>query len=373
MNGSDQPPSSDELIRQARESAAKASNDIDETPPEHQATDLEYIEQQPKPEESFNVRRRPRARNTTIPPVPIEQNPASRSTSKPAAVVVGIAALALMAGIAAVAVTSQNSQVGTDVDNVLSSTTTVRQLSVADAAVYFEDFAAEDGMKLVGSAKWEDGAVSLTRKQEGLTQSGAAWYPQRLDIENGFEALFAFRIDHVSWYTIGDGFAFVIQNTAHNVSGDAAAGNGYETIPNSVAIEFDTVSHDYKRDPRPPLPAVAQDAPMALANHVSIHTAGTDPNESDRSKSIGWAGLPILLADRLQHVALIRYSGNELSVFVDNDPAPAVNVSIDLASTLNLTDGTAFVGFTAGTEPGYYSDHRILAWAFNSPCLLDDC
>lgn len=246
--------------------------------------------------------------------------------------------------------------------------------SEAAPSVFFEDFSSREGMTLVGSTVFVDDALSLTRKVEGSWQSGAAWYPERLSVADGFEAAFAFQIDHVSWFTIGHGFAFVIQNASADELGDGegSGGPGYRTIRSSVAIEFDTVYQDYLGDPRTLLPPTAEDPPSLLANHIAVHTNGSGVNTTHSRHSVAFSGLPILLADRQVHVALVRYQDGQLAVFIDDFPNPVLSTTIDL-STLGLTNSAAFVGFTAGTDPGFYSDHRILGWAFNSPCLTDDC
>jgi len=48
---------------------------------------------------------------------------------------------------------------------------------------------------------------------------------------------------------------------------------------------------------------------------------------------------------------------------MDDLVTPALEVSVDLANTLGLNRGEAFVGFTAGTGAGY-ENHDILNWTF---------
>ncbi len=235
----------------------------------------------------------------------------------------------------------------------------------------FDGFDSTSGLIFVGTAKVSNSAVSLTRKEPGNT-AGAVWSPDRVAVGQGFETLFVFQIDHVSWFTIGDGFAFVIQNAGGQTVGGVASGNGYKGIPDSLAVEFDAVNHDYEGDPLTGVPDAS--APDPLANHVAIHTMGSEPNTAHARAKLAHAGLdPVLLYDRQDHVALIRYVPGTLSVFVDDFDDPVLVAAVDLEAVLDLSGGNAFVGFTASTEGGFYSDHLIHRWWYGSPCLFAGC
>jgi hypothetical protein len=241
---------------------------------------------------------------------------------------------------------------------------------VQDPSILHESFVSADGITFAGTARLSNGAASLTRKSDA-TQAGAMWSDERQPVADGFETMFVFEIDHVSWWSIGDGFAFVIQDSGATAVGRAGFGLGYADISNSLAIEFDTTYQDYLGDPRIALPA--SDSPGFLSNHVAVHTMGTEPNTSAARARLGYAGLdPVRLYDRQFHVGLIRYEPGELSIFVDDLDTPALVVETDLGSELSLSDGSAFVGFTAGTQ-GTMADHKIHSWAFESPCLLEGC
>lgn len=234
----------------------------------------------------------------------------------------------------------------------------------------FEGFDALSDVSLVGTAKLSDGSVSLTRQEPGNT-AGALWSATPVEVADGFESAFVFEIDHISWFSIGDGFAFVIQNAGGGVVGDVASGNGFKRIPKSLAIEFDTVNHDYEGDPVTVMPDAG--APALLANHVAIHTMGSEPNTSHARSKVAHAALdPVRLYDRRAHIALIRYVPGTLSIFVDNLQDPVLVATVDLDGVLNPNSGTAYVGFTASTE-GLYADHLIHAWTYGSPCLSEGC
>jgi hypothetical protein len=234
------------------------------------------------------------------------------------------------------------------------------------SAVFFDGFADAEGLSLIGSATHLGDIVELTSKAP-RTQAGAMWFSEPQPVAAGFETAFTFQIDHVSTYTIGDGFAFVIQRQGATARGEGASGNGYDGIAPSLAIEFDTVRHDYMNDPWVRIPA---GAPSRLSDHVAIHSGGRTPTRAHAEDQIAWTGLDdIDLYDRRVHLALIRYEPGTLEVFVDDLNTPVLTAPLHLDRLLAMDDDDAYVGFTAGTETGYYAGHRIVSWELNSPCL----
>ena len=226
--------------------------------------------------------------------------------------------------------------------------------------ISFPGFTSADGLNLVGSAHQENERLALTTFTYRETpQRGAAWFAQPVPVQDGFVTAFVFQLEMYSWFTVGDGFAFVIQNQGPSALGE---GIGYNGIANSVAIEFDTLRQSWLGDPLSGLP----NAPDLLANHVSVHTRGTDSNDSHERASLGLADVnPIQLSDRAAHVALIKYVPGEMTIFIDDFHAPVLTISIDLAETLELDGGNAYVGFTASTGPRF-TGHKILRWDFAS-------
>ncbi|MDX1748484.1 MAG: L-type lectin-domain containing protein, partial [Halobacteriales archaeon] len=220
-----------------------------------------------------------------------------------------------------------------------------------------------DGLSLVGRARDADGAVSLTRKSPG-SMAGAVWTSEEVPVTEGFEVQFVFEIDHISWFTIGDGMAFVIQDVGPDAIGGGASGNGYSGIGASVAVEFDTVVHTYEGEGKGVMPEA--DTPVPLTNHVAVHTMGSGANSAGSRARVDFVGLQdVRLYDRMRHLALVRYEPGALSVFVDDMELPVLEVEVDLADVLGRGDPTAWIGFTAGTEPGFYSDFLIHGWTFD--------
>jgi len=232
-------------------------------------------------------------------------------------------------------------------------------------------------VRAVGSTQHRNEVLSLTTLAPTSgpdAQAGAAWWTPRVEVAHGFQTAFVFQLEMWSWFTIGDGFAFVIQNADPAAVGEAGSGIGYKGMSNSIAVEFDTLRHSYEGDPK----AYVAGAPELLANHVSVHTGGTAGNTTYITSSVGWADLEeVTLADRAPHVVYIEYVPGRLSVFVDEFETPVLTVDVDLAETLSLDAGSAYVGFTAATEPNFYAAHKIHAWKFASvpappvPSLID--
>jgi hypothetical protein len=87
-------------------------------------------------------------------------------------------------------------------------------------------------------------------------ESGAAWYPRKQNVREGFDVTITFRISQPSFRCNilddvntfcksrgADGFAFVIQNESPVALGLAGRGLGYEGIYNAFAVELDTYSN----------------------------------------------------------------------------------------------------------------------------------
>ena len=246
-----------------------------------------------------------------------------------------------------------------------------------DAEISYSPF-RDDGLRLVGSAARQSDHLVLTRFaehrergvpfQQEAPQRGTAWFGDKVDVTSGFRTAFLFQIEHYSWFTIGDGIAFVIQGEGPDELG---RGMGYNGIRNSLAVEFDTVTEVWLQDP----PNRVPEAPDLLGNHVAVHTRGTEPNDLHNDASLGSAQLdPVLLSDRAAHVALIVYEPGDLKIYVDDLTTPVLTVDVDLAAILDLDDGRAYVGFGASSGPHSYlgattytiSGHEIQGWVFSS-------
>jgi len=190
-------------------------------------------------------------------------------------------------------------------------------------------------------------------------QRGAVWLAGKQPIAGGFQTTFQFQISRIGGIVEqspfglqagGDGFAFVIQNYSLPVVGPFAGFLGYHGIPNSLAVEFDTWWNGEPGffDPN--------------GNHVSVHSRGVAPNSVSESASLGQATQIPFLKDGAVHTARVDYTPGTLRVFVDDPNTPVLTIpNLNLATLLSLDNGSAWVGFTAGTGSAYEA-HDILAW-----------
>lgn len=224
------------------------------------------------------------------------------------------------------------------------------------------------------------GALRLTTN--ATNQAGSAWFVNPLPLATGFQTSFQFLITNPT-PTPADGVAFVIQNSpagleAIGFTGGNGGAVGYgdddansqptSGIPNSLAIEFDTFQNGWDPD----------------GNHVAVQSCGAGYNTSHHQQlcapsgpnsTLGIAPATTLGSDILSngqvHTVSIQYVPpnsscaprcNNLTITLDS--VSVLTVSVDLA-TLGLSNGNAYVGFTAATG-GNDEDQDLLSWTFNT-------
>jgi hypothetical protein len=196
-------------------------------------------------------------------------------------------------------------------------------------------------------------------------EAGAVWRVDKQAVASGFQSTFQFQISGIGGIVDsspfglqqgGDGFAFVIQNYGIPVVGPPAGFLGYDGIPNSLAVEFDTWWNGEPGflDPN--------------GNHISVHTRGTAPNSVSEAASLGQATAIPFLKDGAVHLASINYTPGTLSVFVDNLTTPVLTIGLNLSTLLSLDNGSAWVGFTSGTG-ATWENHDILSWQFGQASI----
>ncbi|GBG34626.1 Hypothetical Protein FCC1311_108482 [Hondaea fermentalgiana] len=110
--------------------------------------------------------------------------------------------------------------------------------------------------------------------------SGAAWYPRKMNVREGFVTEFTLRLSNPSLVCTvmddeatqcrsrgADGLAFVIQNEASSALGHGGMNLGFGGISNALAIEFDTFHNPEKRDP--------------YENHIAVFATSTKGDVMD--------------------------------------------------------------------------------------------
>jgi lectin family protein/CHRD domain-containing protein len=215
---------------------------------------------------------------------------------------------------------------------------------------------------LVGNAVMHEDRLGLTANER--LHTGAAWLPDKQQVQNGFEATFDWQINRTNPRRGGDGFAFVIHNADLPLPGlalgDGRNGLGYSGIPNSLVVEFDTVQN-------PPIDFAQGTQGDPNDNHISVQTRGIEPNSANTDFSLKYTtqeppAIPSF-ADGAVHTTKISYQPGTLTIFLDDMTKPILTVPVDLATTLKLDNGTAWVGFTAATGNRFQA-HDILSFSF---------
>jgi hypothetical protein len=220
----------------------------------------------------------------------------------------------------------------------------------ADAAlvINYPDFSDTSGLTINGNAARVGNVLRVT--PANFSQAGSAFSTNKVSLSNGasFSTYFQFRFTSPGGACDGfgcgaDGIVFAVQTVANNV-GTGGGGIGYQGIPNSVGIEFDTWYNggiDINSN------HVGVDLNGNVNSVVSANIAEADLNDGDVWNA--WVDYNSV-TDQLE-VRLTRSAAR---------PAAALLAyTVDLASILGSTD--AFVGFTSGTGAAF-ANHDILSW-----------
>lgn len=150
-------------------------------------------------------------------------------------------------------------------------------------------------------------ALRLTASDSFLT--GSAWYPRQMNVREGFETTFAFRISNPSTFCKtmddvytncrsrgGDGFAFVLQNDHELGIGGGGMELGYGGLRDALGIEFDTWFNYEQLD--------------VYENHVSVHVSGRGSAvQANHTYSLGSTSSILDLTDG-DHLVKIMYNPN---------------------------------------------------------------
>ena len=153
-----------------------------------------------------------------------------------------------------------------------------------------------------------------------------------------------------------DGMAFVIQNSSAAALGGGAGGIGYNGMPNSLVVEFDTWNNSEAADPS--------------HSHISVHTRGAEPNDPHEDYSLGVydtiAAAGFILDDAEVHSVTVAYTADTETLTVTLDSLGVViTASVNIAETLDLDSGRAWVGFVGATGGGW-QNHDVVSWEYES-------
>ncbi|WP_088894367.1 DUF4347 domain-containing protein [Leptolyngbya ohadii] len=224
------------------------------------------------------------------------------------------------------------------------------------ANINFPNFANVSGLQFNGDSTLADTAVQITGAP---FESGSVFYATPLAItpDTSFQTQFQFRISGGEGTGGGDGFTFVLQNSAAGLTavGDPGGNVGYDNsdggvaVDRSLAIEFDTSTNSWDSN----------------ANHIAILQNGDVTTEL--TSTLTPDAIPDLNNGDLLN-AWVEYDGatNVLNVYISasttKPTTPALSYTVDLASIVGTQ---AYAGFTSGT--GLFSNaHAITSWSLTS-------
>lgn len=246
----------------------------------------------------------------------------------------------------------------------------------------YPDFSTTSGLTFVGSAGTAttgDGTV-LRVVPAASNQAGAVYSTTATTLGAGdtFSTQFNFRFTQPGGVDPADGITFVLAASPSGL-GTAGYGMGYQGVPNSLAIEFDT----YNNGNPGSLGPFAQEPDSS--NHVALDLDGVLSNANWTNVygigSCGFAtGTPAQSSNAVAGcmsngnlwTATITYDGTLLNVLL-SDPAEGTtftaidNLPIDIAALLG--GNTAYVGFTGSTGAGWENED-ITSWQFADTATL---
>lgn len=226
--------------------------------------------------------------------------------------------------------------------------------SASATTLLYSDFSSTAGLQLNGNAAQAGNALRVTPANFG--QSGSVFSTSAISLaaDASFSTAFRFRFTNPGGSCDGqgcgaDGLVFVVQTNSNSVGG-AGGGIGYDGLPRSVGIEFDTWNNG----------AIDQNS----SNQVGIDLNGN-------MSSVAWANILNDMNNGNIWSAWVDYNGatDKLEVRLaegQNASRPTdalISYFTDLTTVLQSTD--AYVGFTSGTGAAF-ANHDVLAWQFNS-------
>jgi Legume lectin domain/PEP-CTERM motif len=226
----------------------------------------------------------------------------------------------------------------------------------ASAAVLF-DFPSFNGtscnggtLTCVGNTAVAGSVLRLTTNGGGEAGAAYSTTPVALGANATFSTTFQFQFTQPGGIDPADGITFVLAAAANNLGG-SGGGIGYQGVPNSVAIEFDTFNNGEVGGDN----HVGVDVNGSLASVIAVSPYGN--SSCNFSQATG------CMSDGDVWTATIGYDGTALTVLLQDSALAQLTIisgfQIDIAAALGTN--TAFVGFTSATGSGF-ENHDILNW-----------
>lgn len=229
--------------------------------------------------------------------------------------------------------------------------------------IQFVDFSSTEGLVINGNAataQTSDGTV-MRLTPSAANRSGSIFSETLIEASN-FSTRFSFRISEnggavfdMNTSNGADGIVFVIQPVDSSLGG-LGQGIGYQGIPSSLGVEFDTWGNAANNDPS--------------QSHVGININGS-VNHNSGLPTATISG-PELDENADRWYAWIEYDGTTLDVYLSLEEQrpdePLITTEIDLVDILGQTN--AYIGFTSATGAAW-ANHDIIDWAYGGLCAGD--
>lgn len=214
----------------------------------------------------------------------------------------------------------------------------------------YEGFDWPTGLILQGESQLVENRLRLTPALGG--RGGGAWRNTKKPVRDGFSTVFQFQITERG-SSGADGMAFVIQNSATPGLGYPGCNIGFGGLTNVFVIKFDNYHW--------------QDHAPGGFDEVAVLTCSspTTPLWDGVANTIAYVTNGVVFSDGQVHTVKIVYVPGNLQVYLDDLQNPLMTVYVNIAKVVDLDDGRAWVGFTAGTGADWQK-HEILSWSFTS-------
>lgn len=231
----------------------------------------------------------------------------------------------------------------------------------------YPNFASTAGLTFAGNTATtttSDGTV-LRLTPASIGQSGAAYSTVAVPLGANatFSTTFQFRFTNTGGIDPADGITFVLAQSPNGL-GNSGGGLGYEGVPNSVAIEFDTFENG---------------GVDSSSNHVAIDTNGvlTDSNLTNlygvSSCVNGTNSAAGCMSNGDVWSVTIGYDGSNLSLSAWDTTGEAAPMTVYSQLPINIASylgtNTAYVGLTGSTGSGY-ENQDILNWTFANTATI---
>jgi hypothetical protein len=222
-------------------------------------------------------------------------------------------------------------------------------VSNANAQFNFNNFNGAVPMVLNGAAAVTPGlgsegnVIALTPPATHV--AGSFWHNTKQQVASGFVTDFTFRIRERS------GLGADATNDGPFVPPQTHTG-----ITNSVAVTFDCWDNSGDWN--------------TLPGHnqcITVQTNGLLANRPESQYALGGVGISGIFNDGTVKTARIVYTPGTLSIFYQNLVTPILSVPLDLDTTMSLSAGTSYIGFTGATGGAdNVQRQEVLSWSFSN-------